>query len=124
MNHSYDERTETRRPRPVDPGSTLQKAIGTVPAQALSDRHLAAAFEEAQREITTLKAGLDRRTIIGKAVGITMIRAGITADAAFARLAALSQDTNVKVRDLAQRIVDEANEQAAGPAQARRLHDS
>ena len=112
MNHSHDQRTKTRRPSPVDTGSLLQKATGTVPAQALSDLHLAAALEEAQREITTLKAGLDRRTIIGEAIGITMIQAGITADAAFARLADLSQNTNVKLRDLAQRIVDEANEQA------------
>jgi ANTAR domain len=115
MNHPHDQRTETRRPRPVDPGLVLHKAIGTVPAQALSGRHLATALEEAQREITTLKAGLHRRTIIGEAIGITMIQAGITADAAFARLVHLSQDTNVKVRDLAQRIVDEANKQAAGP---------
>jgi hypothetical protein len=115
MNHSHDQRTETRRPRPVDPGLVVQKAIGTVPAHALSGRHLANALEEAQREITTLKACLDRRTIIGEAIGITMIQAGITADAAFARLVDLSQNTNVKVRDLAQRIVDEANRQAAGP---------
>ena len=115
MNHSHDQRTQTRRPRPVDPGLVLQKAIGTVPAQALSDRHLAVALDEAQREITTLKAGLHSRTIIGQAIGITMIRTAITADAAFARLVDQSQNTNVKVRDLAQRIVDAANEQAARP---------
>ena len=115
MNHSHDQRTEIRRACPVDPGLVLQKAMGTDPAQALSGRYLANALEEAHREITTLKAGLDRRAIIGEAIGITMIQAGITADAAFARLVDLSQDTNVKVRDLAKRIVDEANKQAVRP---------
>jgi len=116
MSHSHDQVTKTRRPSTVDPGS-LQTALGLVPGQASSDRHLAA-LEEARREILTLKAGLDRRTLIGQAVGITMAQAGVTADAAFARLVDLSQDTNVKARDLAQRIVDEANQQATGPVQA------
>lgn len=109
MNHSHDQRTETCRPRTVDPGSVPHQAHDVVPAQAPSDRHLAAALEEARQEISTLRAGLARRTLIGQAIGITMIQAGVTADAAFARLVSRSQDANLKVRDLAQRIVEEAN---------------
>ncbi len=103
---------------PLTAPSTLPLSQPALSQPALSepgaDRLLAAALEDAHREIATLREGLERRTVIGEAVGITMVRAGITADAAFARLVALSQDRNIKVRDLAQRIVDEADELAAG----------
>ena len=70
------------------------------------------ALEQTQREIITLRAGLERRTLIGQAIGITMTRQGLTTDAALAHLVKISQDTNVKVRDVAQLVVDEANRRA------------
>jgi AmiR/NasT family two-component response regulator len=72
----------------------------------------AAALAEAHRQIITLRAGLERRTVIGQAIGITMIQTGITAEAAFADLVHRSQNANVKVRDLADQIVHEADARA------------
>ena len=76
----------------------------------------ASALEVAQREITTLRAGLERRTLIGQAIGITMTLRGLSTDEALAHLVRVSQDTNVKVRDVAQVVVDEANRRAGSQA--------
>lgn len=121
MHHPSDQRTQTRRSRPATPVLVQQRTKETVDTEARGHEDLAAALEEAHREITTLKAGLERRTIIGEAVGIMMIQTGIAADAAFARLVDLSQDTNVRVRDIAEQMVEEANRHASGLARAHRL---
>jgi AmiR/NasT family two-component response regulator len=83
-----------------------------VPAESLSERQLEAALADAHRQIATLRAGLQRRTTIGQAIGITMIQAGVTVDSAFADLIHRSQNANVKVRDLAEQIVQEAEAHA------------
>lgn len=85
-------------------------------AARLDQQGLATALEQARREICTLRAGLERRTLIGQAIGITMTRRGLTTDAALAHLVRVSQDSNVKVRDVAQVVVDEANSRAHGQA--------
>jgi AmiR/NasT family two-component response regulator len=46
------------------------------------------------------------RTIIGQAEGILMERLMITADQAFGVLSRLSQQSNVKLRDLARNLVE------------------
>lgn len=76
------------------------------------EQDLATWLEQARREIVTLRAGLERRTIIGQAIGITMTRHGLTSDDALAHLVRLSQNSNVKVRDVAQVVVDEENRRA------------
>jgi AmiR/NasT family two-component response regulator len=78
------------------------------------DDDVAAALEAAHEQIVTLREALQRRTVIGEAIGITMIRDGLTEDAAVARLVELSQGTNVKVREIAQQVVADASDQAAG----------
>jgi hypothetical protein len=55
-----------------------------------------------------------RRAIINQAIGMLMLANGVTADKAFAMLARRSQQTNVKLRDLAAQFVKEA---AAAPMQ-------
>jgi GAF domain-containing protein len=55
-----------------------------------------------------LQAALTSRAVIDQALGILMSRAGSTADEAFDRLRERSQADNVKLRDVAQRVVDEA----------------
>lgn len=64
-----------------------------------------------------LQAALASRGIIGQAQGILMERERITADQAFAILRHASQDLNVKLRDVAPRLV-ETGERPAAPSAA------
>ena len=66
-------------------------------------------LEVALGEIVTLREALDSRTRIGQAIGILMVEESITADAAFARLVEMSSHTNVKIRDIAAKMVEEVN---------------
>jgi GAF domain-containing protein len=52
-----------------------------------------------------LKLALDSRAVIDQAIGVLMARHRITAGQAFAELSRQSQDTNVKLRDIATRLV-------------------
>jgi GAF domain-containing protein len=67
--------------------------------------HQAATAIDYAREITNLQEAVTARTAIGQAVGIVMERYGLTDDRAFAFLARLSQNRNVKLRLVAQEIV-------------------
>ena len=53
-----------------------------------------------------LEAALNSRTVIGQATGVVMERWGLDASAAFGVLRRLSQTHNVKIRDIAARIVE------------------
>ncbi|MGY1680959.1 ANTAR domain-containing protein [Geodermatophilus sp. SYSU D01176] len=55
---------------------------------------------------TNLEKALTSRATIDQAKGVLMARLGISADDAFARLVALSNRLNVKLRDLAQLVVE------------------
>jgi len=59
----------------------------------------------ASRAIETLNLALDTRTVIAQATGILMERFGLDADRAFAVLRRVSQDSNRKLRDVAQELV-------------------
>ena len=54
-----------------------------------------------------LETALRSRTTIGQAVGLTMERYGVSHDRAFGFLVRLSQDSNVKLRDVASDMVDQ-----------------
>jgi ANTAR domain len=60
-----------------------------------------AAITEAAAQIRQLRTALDSRDVIGQAKGILMERYRLTPDGAFALLARASQDTNVKLREVA-----------------------
>ncbi|MGY1731005.1 ANTAR domain-containing protein [Geodermatophilus sp. SYSU D01045] len=61
---------------------------------------------EALRRLTSnLEQALSSRAVIDQAKGVLMGRLGVDADDAFARLVTLSNRLNVKVRDLAQLVV-------------------
>jgi GAF domain-containing protein len=64
-----------------------------------------------------LQAALSSRPIIDQAIGLLRGRSGLTADEAFGRLRAISQEEHLKLVDVAQRVVDEA----VGRARARRV---
>jgi AmiR/NasT family two-component response regulator len=70
--------------------------------------------------VEQLRAGLESRTVIGQAQGILMERERITAEAAFAILRTASQNTNVKLRDIAVRVVDTGEDPRALGADASR----
>ena len=59
----------------------------------------------AAREIAQLRLAIDGRTVIGQAQGILMERFQIDPTQAFAVLARVSQDRNVKVRQIAEELV-------------------
>jgi len=66
--------------------------------------HIAIAVAAAQR-IDQLEAALDSRTVIAQACGMLMERFDMDAARAFALLTRLSSSQNVKVRDVAARLV-------------------
>lgn len=77
--------------------------------------HTAVAMAGAQSE-ATLRSAIVSRQRIGEASGILAARHGITTTDAFAMLAKASQDRNIPVRELAERLVDAEN------AAARKCH--
>lgn len=83
-----------------DPWDGEAETIGTVLAA-----HAAAAIL-ASREGDQLQSALSTRDRIGQAKGIIMERFKIDDVRAFAMLRQLSQDTNTKLIDVAQRVID------------------
>ncbi|MFI5695871.1 GAF and ANTAR domain-containing protein [Kribbella sp. NPDC051586] len=68
-------------------------------------RHASVAVGTA-REEATMAAAVDARKLVGQAMGILMERFDVDGDRAFAILKRYSQDTNTKLRDVAQKLVD------------------
>jgi hypothetical protein len=68
-------------------------------------RHQAAVAIDYAREIHNLQEAVRTRGLIGQAVGIVMERYNLTDERAFAFLARLSQDGNVKLRTVAERLI-------------------
>jgi GAF domain-containing protein len=71
------------------------------------------------RQVDTLNEAVAARTEIGTAVGIVMERHGVDADRAFQYLVRLSNDGNVKLREIACRIVAEFPDERPDNAQVR-----
>jgi AmiR/NasT family two-component response regulator len=67
--------------------------------------HVAVALAGAQ-QVENMNIALQGRTIIGQAEGILMERFSLTSEQAFKVLTRLSQDNNVKLRQIADKIVD------------------
>jgi GAF domain-containing protein len=61
------------------------------------------------RERENLNDALHSRKVIGQAIGMVMERYQLTEDRAFAFLVRASSHSNIKLRDIAQEIVDQAN---------------
>ena len=68
-------------------------------------RHAAVAMDTA-RDIEHLWKAIDARNLVGQAQGMLMERFGIDADQAFAVLRRYSQDNNLKLHVVAQRLID------------------
>ena len=74
----------------------------------------ARAFSSLGVQIEQLEEGLQTRTMIGQATGLLMAQEGLTSEEAFQKLVTVSQNANVKLREIAQRYV-EAWETDAAP---------
>ena len=70
--------------------------------------HNAQVLSEAQNRATQLQTALLSRPMIDQAIGIIRARSGGSSEEAFAKLRAISQNENVKLLVVAQRVVDEA----------------
>jgi transcriptional regulator with GAF, ATPase, and Fis domain len=75
--------------------------------------HAAVACSAAQRE-SALERALVSRELVGQAQGILMERGRLTADQAFAALQRTSQDRNIKLAEVARRLVETGDLPAAG----------
>ena len=73
--------------------------------------HAAVAFGKA-RDIDNLTVALKSRTVIGQATGLVMAKYDLDQDAAFAFLQRTSSHLNMKLRQVAEQIVVEANARA------------
>jgi len=65
-------------------------------------------------KITTLNEALQSRKVIGQAVGILMERYDMNEERAFAFLVRASSNGNIKLRDVAQELVDNGNRPRKG----------
>lgn len=63
------------------------------------------AADRARRLVDNLQQALESRDVIGQAKGIIMERERVTAEEAFDRLCNASQQQNIKLRELAERVV-------------------
>jgi GAF domain-containing protein len=68
-------------------------------------RHASVAVATARQEVSMAQA-VDARKLVGQAMGILMERFDINSDQAFAVLRRYSQDTNTKLRDVAQQLIE------------------
>jgi transcriptional regulator with GAF, ATPase, and Fis domain len=75
--------------------------------------HAAVAYSAVQRE-SALERALVSRELVGQAQGILMERGRLTADQAFAALQRASQDRNVKLAEVARRLVETGDLPATG----------
>ena len=76
--------------------------------------HAAIAYSAARRESQLLRA-VGTRELIGQAQGILMERHKIPAHEAFARLITASQDRNVKLREIAESLIETGMTPVNGP---------
>ena len=92
-----------RRPRRRPNGLTIA-VHGTQPLTRVREAHAAAALL-ASRHSEQLQSAVATRDRIGQAKGIIMERFGIDDTAAFEMMRRLSQETNTKLADIADRVI-------------------
>lgn len=95
----------------ADRAATVAAAVGHV----LSESDVARLLRD---EAAQLRVALTSRAEIDQAKGIIMARFGCSSDEAFAHLVKVSRDNNVKLRDVARRLVRTTTDQGATPSPA------
>lgn len=63
-------------------------------------------LDDVSSQADQLEEALKTRTMIGQATGLLMAHEGLTSEEAFQKLVKVSQNANVKLREIAQRYVD------------------
>jgi GAF domain-containing protein len=86
--------------------------LSSLASIALTAAHV---FEDEERRIENLHSALSSREVIGQAQGILMERERISADQSFDVLRRASQFLNVKLREVAQTLVDTGERPDTGP---------
>lgn len=92
----------------------IGQALGRRAAVTLTN---AQAYQKSRDLVDQLNEAIQSRDVIGQAKGILMVRENLSADAAFERLRTMSQSGNVKLRDVARRVVDEVRAERPGERQ-------
>lgn len=92
------------------PSAAVAEIFGKQAAIALQNASL---YSAALKLGDQLNEALKTRDLIGQAKGVLMEREGITDDEAFEMLKTISQNSNVRLRDIAQRLVEERAKAAA-----------
>jgi GAF domain-containing protein len=96
----------SRRPHAFSAGDELAaERFATHASVVLANAQI---YEESVTLSTQLRTAMQSRTTIDLARGIIMASTGCTVDEAFQRLVDESQHTNIKLREVAARIVDQA----------------
>ncbi|MDQ4144235.1 MAG: GAF and ANTAR domain-containing protein [Actinomycetota bacterium] len=95
----YSSQIDALRPGQREEGTLFasQAAVALANARELGD---------GRRQIEQLQEGLGTRTMIGQATGLLMAQEGLSSNEAFAKLVYVSQTSNIKLRDIAQRYVE------------------
>lgn len=75
----------------------------------------AAAYEDSVEHAAQMDRAMASRAVIEQAKGIVMANEGCTPEDAFTSLVAMASRSNVKLRDVAQRLVDEVQNRRARP---------
>ncbi|NHC13328.1 ANTAR domain-containing protein [Motilibacter deserti] len=86
--------------------TALAPKLGTYAAAAGAAVGVARRLQESRRHVRQLREALESRPVIDQAKGIIMVQRGCSADEAFAALVEVSQRRNVRVRLVAQQLVD------------------
>jgi GAF domain-containing protein len=99
--HAFDER-----------GLALGEIYSKQAEIALINAHT---YRAAKKMAAQLQEAIESRDLIGQAKGILMERESISSDEAFGMLVSASQAANIKVKEIARRLVEEKHAADAGP---------
>lgn len=105
----YSSERDALRPGQLEEGSVFaaHAAVSIANAKALGEK---------EALVGQLEEGLQTRTVIGQATGLLMAQEGLSSQEAFQKLVKVSQTSNVKLREIAQRYVESWEEKTQGSA--------
>ncbi len=86
-----------------DESQIVGKVFATQAATAILNAYV---YASALKVVDQLKEAMKTREVIGEAKGIVMAQEDVNEEEAFEMLKRISQNTNVKLREIAQKIVD------------------
>ncbi|HWC12976.1 MAG TPA: ANTAR domain-containing protein [Actinomycetota bacterium] len=102
-----------RPPTPPDLGDVAERRVERTGRRRQLDRELQPYLADLERSLVAASVreshvhdALATRTVIGQAIGLLMAHEGLTSEEGFARLVGVSQNANIKLRDIAARYVE------------------